>query len=65
MAKMSLQLLNNVQHWQDRAEEARIHAEQVTDSEAKRMMLEIAISYDELAARAKERRLMDEGRKIE
>jgi len=59
MAKMSLELLNNVKHWQDRAEEARIHAEQLADPEAKRMMLEIANSYDKIAARAEERRLMD------
>jgi hypothetical protein len=56
MAKMSLELLNDAKHWQDRAEEARMHAEQLTDPEAKRMMLDIAKSYDKLAARAEERR---------
>jgi hypothetical protein len=59
MAKMSLELLNNVKHWQDRAEEARVHAAQLTDPEARRMMLEVANSYDKLAARAEERRLAD------
>ena len=59
MPKTSLELLNNVKHWQDRAEEARLHAEQLTDPEAKRMMLEVAGSYDKLAARAEERLLMD------
>lgn len=28
MAKAPLELLNNVEHWRDRAEEARVHAEQ-------------------------------------
>ena len=55
MAKMSLDLLNNVTHWKDRAEEARAHAQQLTDPEAKRMMLDIATSYDGIAARAEER----------
>jgi hypothetical protein len=59
MAKMPLELLNNVEHWRDRAEEARVHAEQLTDSETKRMMLEIAKSYDTIADRAAQRRLMD------
>jgi hypothetical protein len=57
MAKLPLELLNNVEHWRDRAEEARVHAEQMNDPEAKRMMLEIAKSYDKLADRAAERRL--------
>jgi hypothetical protein len=56
MAKMPLDLLNNVEHWRGRAEEARVHAEQMTDPEARRMMLEIAASYDKLARRAEERR---------
>lgn len=60
MAKMSLELLNNAKHWRDRAEEARLHAEQLTDPEAKRMMLDIAKSYDKLAARAEERRAKDQ-----
>jgi hypothetical protein len=60
MAKMSLELLNDAKHWQDRAEEARMHAEQLTDPEAKRMMLDIAKSYDKLAARAEERRAKGE-----
>ena len=55
MAKSS-ELLNNAEHWRDRAEEARIHVEQLTDPNAKRMMLEIAQSYDKLATDAEERR---------
>jgi len=60
MVKLPLELLNNVKHWQDRAEEARLHVEQLTDPEAKRMMLEVANSYDNLARRAAERRLIRE-----
>jgi hypothetical protein len=63
MARVPLELLNNIKHWQDRAEEARTHADHITDPEARRMMLEIANSDDKLAKRAEERRLMD--RKLE
>jgi hypothetical protein len=31
MAQMSVGLFNNSKHWQERAEEARVHAEQLTD----------------------------------
>jgi hypothetical protein len=58
MAKVPLELLNNVEHWRGRAEETRIHAELLADPEAKRMML-IAADYDKLARRAAERRLED------
>ncbi len=50
-------LLDNAKHWRDRADEARVHAEQLTDPEAKRMMLGIAESYERLAHRAERRRL--------
>jgi hypothetical protein len=56
MARMPLELLNNAEHWRNRAEEARVHAEQLTDPEAKRMMLAIAESYEKLAQRAGKRR---------
>jgi hypothetical protein len=59
MAKVPLELLNNVEHWRGRAEETRIRAEQLADPEAKRMMLRIAADYDKLARRAAERRLED------
>jgi hypothetical protein len=49
-------LMNNPQHWQDRAEEARVNAEQMSDPESKRMMLEIADGYIRLAERAARRR---------
>jgi hypothetical protein len=56
MLRASSQLLNNVEHWQAQAEEACSHAEQFDGPEVKRMMLEIAESYDKLAKHAAERR---------
>jgi hypothetical protein len=56
MAKVPSELLNNVEYWRRRAEETRVHAEQVSEPEAKRMMLRIADDYDKLARRAAERR---------
>jgi hypothetical protein len=52
-------LMNNPVHWRNRAEEARVNAEQISDPESKRMMLEIAEGYLRLAERA-ERRLQSE-----
>jgi hypothetical protein len=53
MAKIPI---NDPKHWRERAEEARVHAEQRTDEISKKMILRIAEDYDELARRA-ERRL--------
>ena len=53
MAKVPI---NDPKHWRERAEEARVHAEQLTDEKAKKAMLRIASDYEELARRA-ERRL--------
>jgi hypothetical protein len=52
---MTARLINDPQHWRDRAEEARAHADEMNDPEAKRQMLEIARGYDRLAERAEER----------
>jgi hypothetical protein len=46
---------NDPKHWLERAEEARVHAEQMTDLTAKQMMLGIAADYERLAKRAEER----------
>jgi hypothetical protein len=54
---MAVGLLNDVKHWQERAEQARVHAEQMTDPKAKRVMLVIAESYERLAKDASERQL--------
>ena len=47
--------VNDPQHWRDRAEEARIRAEQICNPDASRMMLEIAASYERLAEKTEER----------
>jgi hypothetical protein len=57
MARMPLGLLDDAKHWRERADEARVHAKQLTDPEAKRMMLGIAESYERFAQRAEQRRL--------
>jgi hypothetical protein len=62
MLRASSQLLNNVEHWEARAEEARVQAEQLDGPEVKRMMLDIAESYDKLAKYAAERRSMERAR---
>ena len=45
-------LIHDAEHWRKRAEEARRLAERMMDLESRRVMLEIAKSYDELAVRA-------------
>ena len=44
--------------WRDRAEEARIQAEQMSDDDTRRMMLVVAAGYERMAERA-ETRLQD------
>jgi hypothetical protein len=48
-------LLNNPAHWHLRAQEARLLANQLEDSEAKAATLKIADEYDRLAVRAAKR----------
>lgn len=52
---MPTTLFDNPQHWRERAREARAIAEQVNEPDAKRMMLEIAQTYEQLAERAEAR----------
>jgi hypothetical protein len=40
------------EHWRDRAQEARAMADNITDPDAKRAMLDIAESYEKIAERA-------------
>jgi hypothetical protein len=50
---------NDPEHWRQRAKEARVVAEQMSNETAKKMMLEIADDYDKLAVRAAMRRQGD------
>ena len=50
-------LLNNVEHWRSRAEEARTIAELMNDAECRRMMLRIADDYEKIAKKAKEHKV--------
>jgi hypothetical protein len=43
---------NDPAHWQQRAEEARALAEQMSDETSRKMMLRIADDYELLAVRA-------------
>ena len=47
----------DAQHWRDRAGEARADAARLDDPDARRLMFEIAMTYDRLATRAQEGRL--------
>jgi hypothetical protein len=55
-------LLDDVEHWRQRAREARAQAEQMTDSHAKQLMLTVADSYDRIAQRASDRAAIPEKR---
>ncbi len=48
-------LIVSPKHWRDRAEEARLLAEDMGDTVSREMMLRIATEYDQLAKRARER----------
>jgi hypothetical protein len=54
LALVPAALFNDAKHWRERAERAGVHANLLTDAEAKRTMLEVAGSYERLAARAAE-----------
>jgi len=47
--------INEPDHWRARAEEARVLAKQMNDSESKDAMLRIAEDYERLAKRAEDR----------
>jgi hypothetical protein len=54
-AGMVSHFINEPDHWRARAEEARVLANQMNDSESKDAMLRIAEDYERLAKRAEDR----------
>jgi hypothetical protein len=52
---MSASLVNDPEHWRDRAREKRALAERLRNELAKQTMLRIANDFDRLAERAEER----------
>jgi hypothetical protein len=48
-------LYNDVEHWRKRAKQARAVAEKMTNVVNKKAMMEVAVKYDEVAARAAQR----------
>jgi hypothetical protein len=47
--------VGDARYWQDRAEEARLAAEEITHPPSKREMQQIALAYDRLAKHAEAR----------
>ena len=47
--------VDDPQRWRDRAEEARVQAEQMSTEDTRRMMLQVADDYDHMAERAVKR----------
>jgi hypothetical protein len=52
---VSVSILDDPKHWQERAEEARSIAEQLPDPESRRMLIRIADDYERFAADARRR----------
>jgi hypothetical protein len=49
---MATSIINDPEHWRNRAEEARTLADQMSDEASKQTMLRIAADYERLAERA-------------
>ena len=56
---MTLQGLNDVKHWRDRAAEMRVLSCDMKDFEARTLMFKLANDYDKLADRAEDRAARD------
>jgi hypothetical protein len=52
---MPSHMFDDPAHWRQRAEEARVLAEQMSDAASREMMLGIAKDYERLAERAEQR----------
>jgi hypothetical protein len=60
VAAMALDLINNSNHWHNRAQEMRTFAEDITNPDARTIMLRVAVDYDRLARLAEEAPPIDE-----
>jgi hypothetical protein len=49
-------MLDDAQHWRDRAAEARFMARAMTDENSKQALLQVAAAYDRLAELAEARK---------
>jgi hypothetical protein len=49
---MPSHIIDDIQHWRDRAEQSRVLAEQMNDAIAREMMLRIASNYERMAEQA-------------
>jgi hypothetical protein len=47
--------MDDPNHWRNRAEEARVQADQLNEPQARKIMLDAAADYDRLAQRAYKR----------
>jgi hypothetical protein len=54
-------LMDDVEHWRQRAREAREQAERGSDSHARKLMLAVADSYDRIVRRAAARAAIPKG----
>jgi hypothetical protein len=52
----ALAMNDNVQHWLNRAKEARAKAEQMTEPDVKQIMLAVAASYEKIVKHIKGRK---------
>jgi hypothetical protein len=49
---MPSHIIDDIQHWRDRAEESRVLAQQMNDAIAREMMFRIASNYERMAEQA-------------
>jgi hypothetical protein len=49
---MPSHIIDDIQHWRDRAEQSRVLAEQMNDAIARDMMLRVASNYERMAEQA-------------
>jgi hypothetical protein len=58
-------IINDIRHWQHRAQEARALVQDVTGAEARARLLKIAAEYERIAERARERVVAAESNRLD